>query len=65
MLQFISVDSRHFTQSELSLGWSDLHETPSVNEKDHGHLRVECALHSLDDQKISPTLKGGLKIKFL
>ena len=75
MLQFISVDSRQFTQSELSLGWSDLHEiknvsfsaplhtvriqthtsikqgcglslTPSVKEKDHGHLWVQCALHS-------------------
>ncbi len=30
MLQFISVDPRHFTQSGLSLGWSDLHKTKSV-----------------------------------
>ena len=30
MLQFISVDSRHFTQSELSLGWSDLYKIKSV-----------------------------------
>ncbi len=46
MLQFISVDSRHFTQSgcELSL-------TPPINEKDHhdhGHLWVECALCHLN-----------------
>ncbi len=26
MLQLISVDSRHFTQPQLSLQWSDLHE---------------------------------------
>ena len=29
MLQLISVDSRHFTRPELSLGWSDLHEIKS------------------------------------
>ena len=31
MLQFISVGSRHFTQSELSLGWSYSHEIKSVS----------------------------------
>ncbi len=31
MLQFIFGDSRHFTQSEHSLGWSDLHEIKSVS----------------------------------
>ncbi len=31
MLQLISVDSRHFTQSELSLRWSDLREIKSVS----------------------------------
>ena len=31
MLQFISVDSRHLTMSELSQGWSDLHEIKSVS----------------------------------
>ncbi len=29
-LQLTSIDSRHFTQSELSLGWSDLHEIKNV-----------------------------------
>ncbi len=31
MLQLIIADSRHFTQPELSLRWSDLHEIKSVN----------------------------------
>ncbi len=31
MLQLISVDSRHFTQPELSLGGSDSHEIKSVS----------------------------------
>ena len=26
MLQFISIDSWHFTQPKFSLGWSDLHK---------------------------------------
>ncbi len=30
MLQLIYVDSRHFTQSYLSLGWSDLHEIKNI-----------------------------------
>ncbi len=31
MLQLILVDSRHFLQSSLSLGWSDLHEIKTVS----------------------------------
>ncbi len=31
MLQFISVDFRHFTQTYFSLGWSNLQETKSVS----------------------------------
>ena len=30
MLQLIYVDSWHFTQSYLSLGWSDLHEIKNI-----------------------------------
>ena len=30
MQQLIYVDSRHFTQSYLSIGWSDLHEIKNV-----------------------------------
>ncbi len=48
MLQFISVDPRHFTQSEQVSGKGcGLSLTPSVNEKDHGHFWVECSLDSL------------------
>ena len=58
MLQLITVDSRHFTQSELSLRWSDLHEiksvavTPLVIGKDHGHRLIESAHHSLINKHI-------------
>ena len=56
-LQLISVDSRHFTQSDLSLGWSDVHKiklcghalAPLVIGKDHGQFLIESALHSFDD----------------
>ena len=45
MLQSISVDSRHFTHTSIKYGCG--HSlTPSVNEKDLGHLWIECALHS-------------------
>ncbi len=52
MLQLISVDSWHFTQPELSLRWSDLHEiksalTPVVLGNDHGQMLIKSALHSL------------------
>ncbi len=36
MLQFISVDSGHFTQPELSLQWSDSHEIKNLCSF-HGH----------------------------
>ncbi len=68
MLQFISVDSRHFTQTYLSLGWSDLHEiksviTPLIHGKNHGHLWVEYDLHSFFpawSSKLRQTLKETL-----
>ena len=53
-----TVDSRHFTQPERSLRWSDLHEiksvavTPLVIGKDHGHLLIESAHHSLINKHI-------------
>ncbi len=37
MLQLISFDSRHFTQPELSIGWSDLHEIKALAFATRGH----------------------------
>ncbi len=36
MLQLTSVDSRHFTEPELSLRWSDLHEIKSIRVRISG-----------------------------
>ena len=40
MLELISSDSRHFTQPELSLGWSDLHEIKRVTRPGSGRPMV-------------------------
>ncbi len=42
MLQLISVDSRHFTQPGSGLAL-----TPVVIGKDHGHMLIKSAQHSL------------------
>ncbi len=57
MLQLISADPWHFTQPELSLRWFDIHTsikqgsglalTPAVIGKDHGHMLIKSAQHSL------------------
>ena len=41
MLQLIYVDSRHFTKTKLSLGWSDLYEIKRVSSANERLLTLE------------------------